>query len=140
MSLKAYQNKIRIRVCGLLIEDDQILLVKLLSPLSNELIWIPPGGGVDFGERREEALQREFLEETGLHIETGEHLFTNEVIHPPYHAIEFYYKVKRSGGKLSLGSDPEHDEQTQIIRDLRFISITELSSFNVKPEQLFDFL
>jgi len=33
--------------------------------------WWLPGGGVDFGESPTEALEREFLEETGLAVSVG---------------------------------------------------------------------
>ena len=48
---------------GLLIEDGRILL----SPHWGGHVF--PGGAVDLGERLEDALKREFPEETGLEIE-----------------------------------------------------------------------
>jgi 8-oxo-dGTP pyrophosphatase MutT (NUDIX family) len=37
-----------------------------------------PGGGLEFGEGTRDCLKREFLEETGLDVEIGKHIYTTD--------------------------------------------------------------
>ncbi|MDF2963268.1 MAG: class SAM-dependent methyltransferase [Paenibacillus sp.] len=54
-----------IGVYGALIQDNRILLIKKArGPHKGK--WDLPGGAIEFGEEPYEALQREFLEETGI--------------------------------------------------------------------------
>ncbi|MDZ4938597.1 NUDIX domain-containing protein, partial [Clostridium perfringens] len=57
-------NLLQVRVTGILIEDERILLVK--QSVSSERGWSLPGGRVEQGETLEEAMVREMEEETGL--------------------------------------------------------------------------
>lgn len=126
----------RLRVCGILVQEDKILLVRLKSPATRELIWMPPGGGLEFGERIESCLKREFLEETGLEIEVGEQLFINEFIEPPIHALELYFRVNKVGGHLKLGADPEHGPQEQLLHEIAWVPLSRLAEMAVAPESL----
>ena len=117
---KIYGYKLRIRVCGILVEDDRILLVHHKSLGKNGSLWAPPGGGMEYGEAAQSAIQREFLEETGLEIEVKRFLFVHEYLDPPLHGIELFFLVKRVGGKLKLGKDPEMTNDSQIITKLGF--------------------
>lgn len=126
------------RSCGLLVKGNSILLVQLLSPITNELTWMPPGGGLEFGETLEETLKREFLEETGLHVKVKSLMHVNEVIKDQFHAIEFFYKVEYLSGKLKTGIDPELSENSQIIEDVAFKGKSELHKLNVVPSYLKD--
>ncbi|MEQ8524514.1 NUDIX hydrolase [Gracilimonas sp.] len=130
----SYSNRLRIRSCGLLVKDEKLLLVELRSPVTNQWTWIPPGGGVKFGESIEEALIREFEEETGLEISVGTRVHINQVIQPPIHAIEFYFLVKEEGGSLNLGTDPELESDQQILRNIGFYSRREIAEMNTAPE------
>ncbi|MBK6263678.1 NUDIX hydrolase [Marivirga sp. S37H4] len=114
-----FGGKIRVRVGGILIESGKILLLKHEGVGSNKYLWSPPGGGLEFGTDAEINLKREFLEETGLEIEVNQLLFVNEFINGNIHAVELFFKVKRKGGSLVLGTDPEM-KQNQILSDLRF--------------------
>jgi|AntRauTorckE6833_2_1112554.scaffolds.fasta_scaffold00588_6 8-oxo-dGTP diphosphatase len=135
-----YSNKIRVRSCGLLFDQDKLLLVELRSPITNSWIWLPPGGGVKPGETLEEALIREFWEETGFKVSVQKLLHFNEVIEPPIHAIEFYFLVKRVEGKMELGKDPEFGNDQQILRDIGFYSREEIGKMDVRPNYIKDHL
>ena len=129
-----YGNRLRVRVCGICIENDQILLVKHQSVGEKGYLWIPPGGGVEFGESVTEALKREFLEETGLQIRVNDLLFIHEYLSPPLHAIELFFQVNPVGGKLVSGVDPEMPQEKQIIENVAFKSLKTLSK--EEPGQL----
>ncbi|MCS6833894.1 MAG: NUDIX hydrolase, partial [Flammeovirgaceae bacterium] len=88
--------------------------------------WTVPGGGVNFGESLESALRREFAEETGLSVQIKQFLFVCEFLHPPLHAVEFFFEVSPTHGYLQLGEDPEMREHGQIIEKLAFLSTNEL--------------
>ena len=124
-----YGNKIRVRVCGVLIEEDKILFIKHKGAGKKGELWSPPGGGLEFDETIENCLKREFLEETNLKIEVIKFLFLNEFIQNPLHAIELFYQVKKVGGNLKLGSDPEMSDQ--IISDISFISKKDIQSIGL---------
>jgi len=120
---KIYGERLRIRVCGLLFEDEQLLLVNHQG-LSAGDFWVPPGGGVEYGESMDQALKREFVEETGLIVRVNEFAFGCELIMPPLHAIELFFWVNRTGGDLIHGNDPE----LKIISESKFFHTHELST------------
>ncbi|HYW35182.1 MAG TPA: NUDIX domain-containing protein [Balneolaceae bacterium] len=136
MAGESFKNKIRLRVNGILQKNKAILLVQLKSPVNNKLIWMPPGGGLRFGELMESGLQREFLQETGLQVEVNHLVFVNELVHPPFHAIECYFSVRKTGGTLKMGSDPELSDTEQILKDLKWINIDQIQDMQVAPAQL----
>jgi 8-oxo-dGTP diphosphatase len=125
--IDTYGHKIRVRVCGICIENDEILLVKHAFGAEWDF-WAPPGGGLELGQTAEEALKREFLEETGLIIEVGQFLFACEVVRTPLHAIELFFEVSRVGGTLTTGDDPE----LPLIRDARFFNLGRLKDLKAK--------
>lgn len=131
-----YQNRVRARACGLLLRDKHILLSQIRSPVTDELIWIPPGGGVELGESIEECLIREFHEETGLSINVGSFCFLNELIELPFHAIELYFRVYEIGGTLKTGSDPEHSPENQLLKNVQWFERNQLDKLNVVPRDL----
>lgn len=140
MSADQYKHKVRIRTGGLLIKDESILLVRIQSPVSASPVWMPPGGGLEFGESLVECLEREFKEETGLVVTAGEMQFINEMIKPPFHAIEFYYLVSEKGGSLGLGTDPEHHATSQLIKDIKWIPVKDCANLAVSPAKLSSYL
>jgi len=93
---------------GLLIEDGKILLSRQWDGYDF------PGGGIEIDETIEDALKREFIEETGLNIEpiTAIHAET-DFFNPDYaekykgqfwNCIMIYYLVKKTGGELTTAN------------------------------------
>ena len=123
-----YQGKVRVRVCGVLIENGKVLLLKHEGLGDAGFIWSFPGGGLEFRENMTECLVREFREETGLEVTIGKFLFVNEYLADALHAVEVFFEVKRQSGELTLGSDPEMDEQ--ILTAIHFFSNTELAKLH----------
>jgi 8-oxo-dGTP diphosphatase len=124
--LELYGNRVRVRMCGICVDNDKILLTGHRLPGHDNLFWSPPGGGLQFGETSVESLQREFQEETGLKVEVGPVLFLNEFIKPPLHAIEVFFRINSFEGKLVTGKDPELAEADQIIEQVCFMTIEEI--------------
>lgn len=119
-----YGNRVRVRICGICEEAGRILLVNHAG-LSKGPFWAPPGGGMEFGESAVEALEREFLEETGLRVSVGPLLFVTEFNQPPLHAVEMFFRVTATGGVLKTGSDPEH---LVTIQEVRFLTTTQIDA------------
>ena len=124
---ETYGNRIRVRVCGIATTEESILLVNHSGINKSGSWWAPPGGGVEFGESLEEALIREFEEETGLLIEVKEQLFISEYIKDSLHAVEVFFKVKVRSRKLIKGNDPELAADSQQIVEVKYVTFDELS-------------
>lgn len=132
----AFSDKLRVRSCGLLVESESILLAQIQSPVTGQLIWTPPGGGIGFGESVRDGLEREFQEETNLEVEVGRLLHINELIRPPFHALECYFEVKRTAGELRLGADPELFGEEQLLEQIDWIPLDQLNRISFAPESL----
>ncbi|MBP6126561.1 MAG: NUDIX domain-containing protein [Leptotrichiaceae bacterium] len=119
----------RVRVAGILIENNKILLIEHLK--KNKKYWLVPGGGVDWGESTAEALIREFKEETNLDITVEKFLFLSETIAPDKkkHVINLYFQIKiikNSIYNMKLG-----DERN--LTDLKFITKEEIENIKLYP-------
>lgn len=118
----------RVRVAGILIEDDKILLIE--HKKNDKKYWLIPGGGVDWGESTSEALVREYKEETNLDIEIEKFLFISEAIAPDKekHVINLYFQIKKldNYAEMKLG-----DEEN--LSNLKFISKEEIENIKLYP-------
>lgn len=87
-----------VRVYGLLFDEQKRLLVSDEFIRGNYFTKLP-GGGLEFGEGTRDCLQREFMEETGLEVEIGEHIYTTDffqisAFNNKDQIISIYYSVK----------------------------------------------
>jgi 8-oxo-dGTP diphosphatase len=127
---------ISIRVYGILINERQQVLV------SDEMIRGGyytkfPGGGLEPGEGTRDCLKREFMEELGLEVSVGEHIYTTDfyqrsAFNPAYQILSIYYAVRALGPiNVPLRSQPfdfdatqmEAYQQLQQIESFRFIDL-----------------
>ncbi|WP_290719580.1 MULTISPECIES: NUDIX domain-containing protein [Exiguobacterium] len=112
----------RHRVCAALIEDKQILMVELHTP--SRTFWTLPGGGVENGETKEQAIVREVLEETHLHV-TVEHQLYDISINQGTETCFLVRRVANSSAPR-LGIDPELPLDQQELRTVCFRPLKDL--------------
>lgn len=91
-------DRFNIRVYGILINEEGNILVSDEYIRGHHYTKFP-GGGLEFGEGTRDCLKREFMEEMGLQVEVGEHLYTTDyfqasAFHPDHQIISIYYYVK----------------------------------------------
>ena len=119
----------RIRVAGILIEDDKILLIQ--HQKNDKKYWLIPGGGNDWGESTKEAVIREYKEETNLDIKVDKFLFFSETISPDKsrHVLNLFYRVHRGNRDdkvMRLGHEA-------VLADLKFFGKDEIKKLTIYP-------
>src|ERR1700760_3670370 len=87
-----------LRVYGILLGPDKKVLVSDEYIRGNYYTKFP-GGGLEFGEGTRDCLKREFMEETGMNVEIGEHIYTTDffqisAFNNKDQIISIYYTVK----------------------------------------------
>jgi ADP-ribose pyrophosphatase YjhB (NUDIX family) len=118
-----------VRAYGILVRDDQVLLVRSSSPLIKPPLWWLPGGGIDFAESPEETLLREFREETGLSIKDPVLLdVASDVRRRPngdrIHTVRVLYTVSLDGGSL-------RDEEVGTTNQAQWFDLHHLEDVNI---------
>lgn len=128
MAAPVIHTRPRVRVAAIVTQGDSLLLVR--HHKDGRAYWLLPGGGVDFGERLEDALKREMLEETGLEIAPGPLALVTESIAPDRsrHSIHVSFQAIVTGGALARGSDPALDE-------VQYVPISRLADLALHPAQ-----
>ncbi len=124
-------------VYGFIYNNEKILT---LTTKSTGKFWFP-GGGINIGERLEDALKREIIEETGIEVSiekpvlVKENFFYYEPLDEAYHAFLFFYLCEPISLKL-LPDDMVNDlESTQP----RWTKISEIIKENINdfPDEIF---
>ena len=128
-------ERFHVGVYGILIKDSKILLIKKSRGAYKGMFDLP-GGGIEFGEKIEETLKREFIEETGvtlddyLFISNNEYFidYFNELSEPrKLHHVGIYYKVSGATDHIKKDADG-HDSL-----GAEFIDIKNLSKIKIAP-------
>ncbi len=103
------RKKPSLTVDGILLnEKGEVLLIKRKrEPFKNFLAL--PGGFVEYGERVEDAIIREMMEETGLEVKIEKlfGVYSDPLRDPRGHTVSIVYVLKKVGGNLKGGDDAE---------------------------------
>jgi len=120
------EKDVRVRVGGIIINDNRLLLIS--HKKDEDVYWLLPGGGVDFGESLEEALKREFREELNITIRVHDIALVCDSIDPSggRHIVNICFNCSHDNGEYAIG-----DEER--LYDYAFFNRDELSSIKIYP-------
>jgi mutator protein MutT len=116
---RRYPDRPFVGVGGVILDGDRVVLIRRrFPPLAGE--WSLPGGIVEVGETLEQCVERELLEETGLHVDVGpvidvfDRITRDAAGRVEYHYVLVDYLCRATGGGLSAGSDADAAEWVAI--------------------------
>lgn len=101
---------IRVLALGVLLWHDHVLCAEGYDTVKQQTFYRPLGGGVEFGERAEDAARRELIEEIALPVEVRaclgvtENLFTYQGRQG--HEVAFEYLCEPAEGHAPASLDP----------------------------------
>ncbi len=109
-------------VAAVILREEKVLCVRRDEHEKEyvSLKWEFPGGKVEVGESREEALVREIREELSVDIEVSEFLMTVEHTYPDFHLTMHVFKCVLDQGEITLN---EHVA-------LKWLSVDELDQLD----------
>lgn len=134
-SLSIKENKrIRFIFVGIVEKEGEILLVRrteeVLRTAHNK--WELPGGKLQFGEKPEETVEREFLEETGYKVEAMKllpHSFVHTWRYPTVlqHTVLLCYTCKL------MKTKPIRQAGDERVKEVQWVSRMELENLELLP-------
>ena len=97
------------RFQGAILDGSRVLLIQHHALATNLKYWVMPGGGIEPDESEVECVQREMLEETGLHVSVGR--VAVDLIEPRgrLYRRQKTFLCSAVGGDLAPGDEPEVD-------------------------------
>lgn len=92
-----------------IVEDGNVLLLRVRDPHSGRSFWLVPGGGREGSEREEDCVTREVREETHLDVEVVRLLWEEEVTGDVIYRRTKTYLCRSLRGVAQPGAEPELD-------------------------------
>ena len=129
---------LHVGVYGILIKENKVLLIKK-SRGAYQGMFDLPGGKIEFGERIETALKREFIEETNISLDSYNFIGHNEYFcdylndsNKPrkLHHLGLYYQASATFDKIKTDADG-HDSL-----GAELIDIDKLDEIKISPISL----
>lgn len=129
------QERFHVGAYGIFINQERVLLIKK-SRGAYKGMYDLPGGKIEFGEKIEAALKREFIEETGIVLDSysfvgyNEHFcdYQNEQDElRKLHHIGIYFSVEASSENIKTEADG-HDSL-----GAEFIALKDLDKIEIAP-------
>lgn len=121
-------NAFQVRVTGVLMRGEQILLVK--QRVSDARGWSLPGGRAEAGETLGDAVVRELKEETGLDVRVKNLLYVCDMPDATPPVLHVTFLLDHVGGDIALPTN-EHDDNP--ISDVRFVPVADLTAYGFTP-------
>ena len=136
-------KEIRPIALGLAIKNNKLLVSEGFDKVKNETFYRCLGGGIEFLEKSEEALKREFLEEINVEITVKNFLGISENIFTyqgkKAHELILFYSIEIS--------DENYQEEYKVIDDhgetiAKWIDIDEFKNKNkiLYPKEVFKYI
>jgi 8-oxo-dGTP diphosphatase len=92
--------------------------------------WVLPGGGVEYGEKLESALEREIQEELGVSCLIEKLRGVGELITPLRHVVDFYFS-----GKLDVSKE-FRIKYEEGISDTGWFGLETIGTMDVLPREI----
>lgn len=130
---------IRSRIAGIVIKDDRILLMRRKKNGNN--FYVFPGGGMEDGERQEDTVEREFMEETTVEVKAKKLLYEVHLDSNEYGSKDqYYFDCDYITGEPVLGDCEEKDS---ILNDNQeyepmWVPILDLKDYLLYPLEIRD--
>ena len=122
-----------------IILDSEKRLLMVRQHHDGKDIWMVPGGAIEDGENSIEAAEREMREETCLDVEIGKLIWHTEEVSSRGQRFVNFFLGHVKGGTCALGTDPELDENHQVMDEIAYKSRSEVEKLeHVYPEYLRD--
>lgn len=144
-ALSTNEYRFRYRSAGIIVEDDEILLVG--TDFDGDYTYYSVGGAVHIGELAEDACVREVFEETGIKFEIDRLVVIHESLYDGFyfdtigkicHEIAFYYLMKPRGTKEIKVTKSVNSSGR--VENMHWIKISELDKLPVNPKFLQSYL
>ena len=126
MKFDIFNKWVTIRVSGILVRDNTLLLIA--HKKKGEIYWLLPGGGIKYGESLSRALKREFREELGIGIDVNAVAVICDSIEPhgKRHILNVSFRCDYRDGEYRLGSDRR-------LYDYAFFDIRDIPGVRLYP-------
>jgi ADP-ribose pyrophosphatase YjhB (NUDIX family) len=123
--MSTHDLEIELIARGLCRRDDRVLLCKSIK---NKYLYLP-GGHIEFGETAADALDREFMEETGQLVSVGDLALIHE---------HFFRQGPHLHHELNLVFHVEHVPEKVTSREKKigfeWVALSDLPDLDVRPE------
>ncbi len=124
-------KKIGIRAGGIAYKNGKLIIAKHHK---GHEYYVLPGGGLENEESPQQALIREFKEETGLKVKVGRLVYYKILYNNERYSLDMIYECDVVGGKLEV-NDPDGK-----VEEVRFVGKEELDELVFYPGQLKEYL
>ena len=118
---------------GVIVENDnRILLVRHTKPGVYDF-WVAPGGGAEGTEDLVSAAKREVFEESGLHVEPLQIAYIEEFTNPNTRECKIWFTGRLVGGTINIDA---MEAKREHITDAAWLSRSEFEGKTVFPQML----